>query len=119
MAGDAEGLLRSIIGLGKFLLYVFQCKVLFVIKVLEFVRDLDRGKGVLNILEVVGGGKAAARPVFFPFMLDQAATGHVFEHVTGNGTGDRAGRFAVHRRLAAISLWPKTVQDKSGMVAGF
>src|SRR5436305_13139072 len=86
------------------------------VEVLELVRNFHGGKSILNILEITGSGKTAAGSVLLPLMLDQAAAGHVFQHMTGNGTGNRTGGLAVHWRLAAVGLGPQPMQDKGRMV---
>jgi len=118
VAGNAEGVGRSVVSLGETLFDVTNAEYLAVIQVAILIGNFDGVHGLLDLLEIIPCRNAAAYAVLLPFMLDQSAAGVILEHVPDSGFGNRLGGLAPDRRISRVRLGPKTMQYEVRLLAG-
>src|SRR5215469_11438263 len=70
VAGNAEGVGRSVVSLGETLFDVTNAEYLAVIQVAILIGNFDGVHGLLDLLEIIPCRNAAAYAVLLPFMLD-------------------------------------------------
>src|SRR5260370_25385236 len=73
VAGDAECAGGPVVGRGKTLLNFLDAELLAAVEASILVRDLDHIEGLFHLIEIIGGGEAAASAVGVPLVLDKAA----------------------------------------------
>jgi hypothetical protein len=75
MAGDTEGIGGCVVTLGKSLVHIFWRERFVTGKILKLIGRLHGFERLFSFRKVVLGREPAARSMFFPFVLDQSATG--------------------------------------------